>query len=197
MVRVIIIRHSERLDFTYPLYWLTCIGQFWADTPLTNNGKKMALTKGQELKSTINPHNIYTSPYIRTIATTEQIAQSFPEAKIIIEPLLSEYQPYYRHSITKYPKGIPIENTPFRFPETLIDFDKRAEYIIEHMMKNNDKDFIIVTHGEFIRFSVEWLNKKFEDLKLYIKSIDYLTTVSFEYDPTNGKINKTSVKIDR
>jgi len=74
MVLVKIIRHSERLDYTRPLYWLTCIGQYWADTPLTKNGHDMARIRGQTLKTDgFDPKYIYTSPYNRTLATSTEI----------------------------------------------------------------------------------------------------------------------------
>lgn len=49
MTKIKIIRHSERLDYKHPFYWLICFGYHWSDSPLTKTGHEMAKTKGEML----------------------------------------------------------------------------------------------------------------------------------------------------
>lgn len=198
MVKVKIIRHSERLDYTNPIYWLFYIGYHWADSPLTPNGHKMARSKGKELAShNFHPKYIYTSPYIRAIATATEMKESFPDVEIIIEPLLAEYQPSYKHRIGLYPDGIPTaydgNETEFSYPETEESFYKRVNFIVSKLIDKNSSDFIIITHGEFIKAYINFLHLLFPDLILDIYSIDYLTTLSFEFDDSKKIIKKSII----
>ncbi|MEM0354251.1 MAG: phosphoglycerate mutase family protein [Thermoplasmata archaeon] len=203
MVKIKIIRHSERLDFSHPFYWLFCFGQYWADAPLTNNGYKSAYKKGKEMvEKNFHPKYIYTSPYTRTMATATEIKKSFPQAEIIIEPLLSEYQPFYKHSITLYPDGIPTiyeeKGSFFCFPESGNQFSKRVQFIMEKIIEKNDSDLIIVTHGAILKQYIIFLQKKYPDLLINIENnkIPYLTIISFEYDIITKKIIENTIKIE-
>lgn len=196
-----IIRHSERLDYTYPLYWLFCLGHYWSDPPLTTNGHIVALEKGRELASSkFNPKYIYTSPYTRTLATSTEIRSSFPQTEIMIEPLLSEYQPHYAHRINLYPNGIPTlfegQETGFSYPESFEDFSKRIQFIIDKLIEKNNDDIIIITHGEVVKLYANYIQTLYPDLLLDLDSIPYLTTLSFIYDKTNNRIDEKSVKLD-
>lgn len=201
MVKVKIIRHSERFDFSHPFYWLFCFGHYWSDSPLTSNGYTIANDKGKQMtKSDFNPKYIYTSPYNRTMATATEIKNSFPESQIIIEPLLSEYQPYFKHKINLYPKGIPTKyegkDTEFNYPETYEKFSERIVFILSQLIVKNDSDFIIMTHGEVLKVYFSYLQQKFPELILDIKDAPYLTILSFEYDSNSKKILGSSVKIE-
>lgn len=201
MVKIKIIRHSERLDFTYPLYWLVCFGQFWSDTPLTANGHKIAKDKAIKMRDdNFNPSHIYTSPYTRTMATATEIKTSFPNTQILIEPLLSEYQPYFAHSTSIYPHGIPTTYndtaTEFRYPETITNFAKRIQFIIGKIIEKSDNDCILVTHGEVIKSCVTYIKHLYPELVLDPGNTPYLTVLSFEYDKINDKIIRQSVKIE-
>jgi broad specificity phosphatase PhoE len=201
MVQIKIIRHSERLDFTHPFYWLVCFGHYWADSPLTTNGHKIANSKGKIMVSdNFDPKHIYTSPYTRTMATTTEIKASFPYSEIVIEPLLSEYQPNFKHRINLYPNGIPTtydgQETEFIYPETYEDFSKRVQFIVSKLIEKHDQDFIIVTHGEVLKVYINYIQSLYPDLILDPGSTPYLTTLTFEYDKINKQINENSVKID-
>jgi len=210
-MKIKIIRHSERLDYTKPLQWLFYIGYYWSDSPLTLNGHEMARSKGQELAKEIDfdPRFIYTSPYIRTMETATSIQNSFPKAQIIIEPLLAEYQPYYKHTITLFPKGVPAtyqgEETEFTYPETYEKHVDRVKFIIQKIIDKHDlrstsvdisHDIIIVTHGEVIKTYAEYLLEIYPDTLLDIGNTPYLTTISFEYDTKLNKIIEESIKAD-
>lgn len=198
MVQIKIIRHSERLDYTYPWFWILCFGQYWADPPLTSRGYVMANDKGKLIADgTFEPKFIYTSPYTRTLSTSTEIKTSFPKSKIIIEPLLSEYQPNYKHSINLYPAGIPTtfneEVTAFSYPESYQNFSNRIQFIVGKLMEKNTEDFIVCTHGEVLKVYIEYIQKIFPDVLLDAGSTPYLTVLSFEYE--NGIIIKESIKI--
>ena len=201
MQKIKIVRHSERLDFTNPLYWLMCIGQYWADSPLTKNGHTMAQNKGLELSTdSFNPKYIYTSPYNRTIATATEISKSFPKADVVIQPLLSEYQPNFAHNIALYPNGIDTkfegEETGIKFPETETEFSNRVQFILEKLINKDPSDMMIVTHGEFIKKIIDYIRElDNNNVEIEANKIPYLTVISFEYDHVNKKIDISSVKI--
>lgn len=199
--RIKIIRHSERLDYTYPIYWLFCFGQYWADSPLTTYGHKCALEKGKEIASdNFQPKYIYTSPYTRTLGTSTEIHSSFPQSEIMIEPLLSEYQPLHSHHISLYPNGIPTtyegQETEFTYPETYDMFSKRVQYIIGKLIEKNNSDLIIVTHGEILKAYISHIQSLYPDSMLDAVDTPYLTILSFTYDKINQRIDEPSIKIE-
>jgi broad specificity phosphatase PhoE len=195
MVHIKIIRHSERLDYAYPWYWIFCIGQYWTDPPLTLNGHLMAKRKGCELKKEFDPKIIYTSPYTRTFSTAIEINYSFPEAKIVLQPLLSEFQYFKNHSTSFYPLGIPAtfngKETKFNFPENYEDFEERIIYCINKLIKNAESDILIVTHAEAIKVFAGYLKSIYTDITLEFKNIGYLDTLSFDY--VDNQIIKNSI----
>lgn len=201
MVKVKIIRHSERLDFTYPYFWIFYFGHYWADSPLTTDGHKYANDKGKYLiNSNFNPKYIYTSPYTRTMSTATEIQKSCQQSEIVIEPLLSEYQPSYKHKINLYPDGIPTTcngiETEFSYPETFEVFNKRVNHIITKLLDKNSEDFVVVTHGELLKTYINYVQSIYPDLMLDPGTTPYLTTLSFEYDKNLNKIIEKSVKLE-
>jgi broad specificity phosphatase PhoE len=199
MVVVKLIRHSERIDYSNPISWLFYFGYYWSDPPLSTKGYEDAQKKGEELKKeNFFAHQILVSPYSRTIHTALEIAKSFPSCPIVIEPLLSEYQPYYNHRVNLYPQGIPsisLDDIEFTFPESYDQFIARVQYIIFKLLRENNNDFIIITHGEFLKCFVNFLQTKFPNLLLDIKNIPYLITVSFEFDKNSSDIIESSIQI--
>jgi len=130
--------------------------------------------------------------------TAAEFKHSFPNAEIIIEPLLSEYQPYMRHNITLYPAGIPTTHrgteTSFTFPETYDKHIERVHFIINKILEkhNADEDILIITHGEVLKTFCEYLNSIHPDLLLNIGTAPYLSIISFETDQ-NKEIIETSI----
>jgi len=183
---IIFMRHAERLDLTQPFRWLLHLGHHWSDTPLTRKGQKLAYQKGIELSQKgWNIRKIYTSPYIRTMATATQIARSFPSSQIIIEPLLAEYQPYYRHFLDLYPEGIPDSESPgqhFRYPEDYAQFGRRVLYTINWIldMDPDNTTTLIITHAEFLKYYLEHLRSS--GLNIPEINIEYLSTFSIKYN---------------
>lgn len=201
ITQVKVIRHSERLDYANPIYWLFCIGHYWADPPLTTSGHDYAYQKGFEIfASGFDVQTIYTSPYARTIETATEIKASYPQANMIIEPLLSEYQPSYKHRVNLYPNGIPTSycgnETSFNYPELYEDFVKRVDFIIDALLRKQSENFIIITHGEFLKVCINHIQTLYPDLLLDPKNISYLTALSFDYDKDTNTIIESSVKIE-
>lgn len=188
MQQIKIMRHSERLDYKYPLYWLLCFGQYWADSPLTKKGYDIAKNKGKKLAQvrSFYPSYIYSSPYNRTLATATEIKTNFTKSQLIIEPLLSEYQPYIKHKITLYPNGIPTTydgmDTGFTYPETYTHFLTRIQFIMSKLINKHTEDLLIITHGEILKSFIVELQDKFPSKKLDPSKIPYLTVLSFDLD---------------
>ena len=134
------------------------------------------------------------------MATATEIKNSFPESEILIEPLLSEYQPHYKHRINLYPKGIPTKyegkETEFSYPETNDNFLERVKFITSKLIEKNNCDFIIITHGAFLKAYISLLQEQFPDLMLDPKDTPYLTILSFDYDHIEKKIVENSIKIE-
>lgn len=202
MIHVKILRHSERFDYTYPIFWLFYFGYYWADAPLTSHGHFLAYEKGKEIARNhveFNPKYIYTSPYSRTLETSTQIKKSFPNSEIIIETLLAEYQPNYAHKISLYPDGIPTifggNETNFSYPETYEEFTNRVDFIISKLIEKKS-DLIIITHGEVLKTYVNLIQELYPELILEPGITPYLTVLSFDYDYENDVIVEDSIKIE-
>lgn len=201
MIEIKILRHSNRMDFTYPIKWMFYFGHYWSDSPLTEEGYTNARNKGIRLKSEgFVPHRIYTSPYGRTLTTATEIKASFPQSELVIEPLLAEYQPRYGHSITLYPKGLPTTydglSTNFTYPESMDNFSLRIRFIIGKLIEKNDSNILIVTHGEVLKSYITYLQYLFPGLLLDPGSTPYLMTLSFMVVKKTGEIIANSIKLD-
>lgn len=198
-----IVRHSERYDYSYPHRWIFFFGHYWADTHLTSEGRKKAAARARYMvRNKFNANYIYTSPYIRTMETATEMKSVFGDSQLIIESLLSEYQPYWRHTVSLYPNGIPTSyqgvDTEFSFPESKDNHRKRIDFIINKIIEkhdNNDK-IIIITHGEVIKTFADILNTKYPDILLNTTNLPYLVELSFEYDKTNNTYIENTIKIN-
>lgn len=186
MVKVKIIRHSERLDHANPFYWLICFGQYWADSPLSRNGYQMAETKGRAMyASGFDPKHIYASPYSRTIATATIIKTFFHSAELVISAPLAEYQPRFKHHTNLHPNGLDCS---FEFPETFSKMQSRARVSINEIIQKHDGDVLIVTHGAIVKAYVEYVNDML-GLNIETDKIEYLTALSFDYDKETNTIS--------
>jgi broad specificity phosphatase PhoE len=203
MPTVKILRHSERLDYANPLLWMVCFGQKWDDAPLTEHGHQIANQKGQALVDgkDFNPKKIYTSPYRRTMSTASSIRASFPEAEIIVETLLSEYQPNKPHLIDLYPHGISTyyngQQTNFCYPETHDEFKSRAHFIVDQLVIANTNDFAIITHGELLKVFIAYFKQTYPDVLFESDAYpSYLCTLSFTYDADSKQIDGSSIRLE-
>lgn len=201
-IRVRILRHSERTDYSEPYKWVFYTGYYSNDSPLTTRGFEMAITKARLLEADENfkPRIIYTSPYTRTMQTATQMQKIFVNTKITIENMLCEYQESSAHKINLYPDGIPTYTNDgstinFKFPESYNDFEKRVMYIIPQLIKQQTDDIIIITHGAIVKTFVNYLQRLFPDELLDPGKTPYLTCIYFTYDTITDVIDKASVKI--
>jgi len=200
MVHIKILRHSERYDFTNPIKWIFSFGGYWSDPPLTNKGHRMAYLKGKEIRDEkFYPVNMYCSPYIRTISTGNEIKKSFTGMEIIFEPLIAEYQPYFKHQTILYPIGLPTnyngESTLFKYPETYDLFQERVTYIIDKIMSSNSQDTLIISHGEFLKAFISYLQNQFPLSINETEYVSYLYEISFDYDYQTQEIDEKSIKL--
>jgi broad specificity phosphatase PhoE len=200
IIQIKIIRHSNRLDYSNPLKWMFYFGHYWNDSPLSSNGYSNAKSKATSIsKDGFAPSCIYTSPYSRTMATATVIKSIFPESEIIVEPLLSEYQPKYAHTINLYPEGIPTsyEGTPtnFSYPEGPEMFAKRVQFIVAKLVEKNSSNIIIVTHGELLKSYISYLQNLFPNLMLNSSDVPYLTVLSFDIDKNTNEFIEDSITI--
>lgn len=150
-MKIIFIRHSERYDRTYPLHWICNIasGAYMFDTPLSQNGLTMASGKATELIQTEHQiTTIYTSPYLRTMTTAMTIGESYPDAKVIINRDISEYQAHFSHKTNICPNNIS-----HTFPESYDELESRICSFLDITLeshKEND-EILVVTHSEIIK----------------------------------------------
>jgi broad specificity phosphatase PhoE len=201
IIQIKIIRHSDRLDYSNPFKWMCYFGHYWNDTPLSSKGYVNAKNKALTLSiQGYYPAYIYTSPYSRTMATATEIKSIFPASEIIVEPLLCEYQPTYKHTIPLYPKGIPTDYegvpTEFVYPETPEMFTNRVRFIITKLVEKNSKDIIIVTHGELLKSFINYLQNIFPNMMLNANNVPYLTVLSFSIDKNTMEFIEDSIQIE-
>lgn len=197
-MKVKICRHSERLDYANPLYWLICFGYHSADPPLTERGCTMVENKAQQLLSEgFTPQRIYSSPYLRTMTTASIMQKYWPGAEIHMETGLSEYQSWRKHRTTIFPAG--IEST-YAFPERHEDMRSRARETIDNLIKKSTGDLMIVTHGAIVRAYAEYVNEMIQGYNLLkeeavpqldTSNINYLGTLSFTIE--DNKLSDISI----
>jgi broad specificity phosphatase PhoE len=176
-------------------------GHYWNDSPLSSKGYVNAKSKATQISTQgYYPAYIYTSPYNRTMATATELKSIFPTSEIIIQPLLCEYQPKYKHTIDLYPQGIPTnyegEPTEFVYPETPEMFSRRVQFIIFKLVEKNSKNIVIVTHGELLKSFINYLQNLFPNLMLNGNNVPYLTVLSFDIDKNTMEFVEDSIIIN-
>jgi broad specificity phosphatase PhoE len=201
IIQVKIIRHANRLDYANFVKWMFQIGRYWCDSPLTAGGHTKAREKGLELSiGGYKPKYIYMSPYTRTMETATEIRSIFQGAEMVVEPLLAEYQPSYAHTIELYPQGIPTIydgiKTNFTYPESSDSFAQRVQFIISELIKKNNSDIMIVTHGEVLKSYINAFQNTWPHLLLDPGSTPYLTCLSFCVDKQTNKPIPQTIRID-
>lgn len=177
-------RHSERLDYANPLYWLVCLGYYRHDPPLTKRGCDMAEDKAKDMITEhFDPTRIFSSPYLRTTTTASIINKYYPEATLSFDTGLSEYQIWSRHCTSMYPDG--IDHPDYPFPETYEQLKHRTINTIEGIIKSHPgEDILIVTHGAVLRAYIDHINSIIETYKpatplIETGDLHYLSTLSF------------------
>jgi broad specificity phosphatase PhoE len=150
-----VIRHGDRFDMGSPEIWKEkCKDGVYDhhDTPLSRDGHKQARITAQYLvKSGIVPDDIFSSPYLRTMQTAEEIADAF-NIVVKVEKGLSEG--YHRRVQDPEKRAafpyldlnykslvIPIDNEPYR------DFHKRVNVLAHCFKENYSGTAFLISHA--------------------------------------------------
>jgi len=114
---LVIVRHSERLDHVDTSYKETDEGRLWPfDTPLTENGIRLARSVGAELAEVHKQAQftmIASSPYRRCLQTTAEIAKVL-NIPVVIDQEIGEV----------WSEDMPSEFPPHRSPMELLEMTK-------------------------------------------------------------------------
>jgi len=167
------------------------------DPPLSENGMAKSEKLGKKiLEDGFIPDVIVVSPFIRCIETASQIQQSFAtQPRIIIEPLLGEYQWLpMKQACASYPNGLPEKYLSsdgsekiFTYPETLENFHERCNFI-EKEVFNKYGNAIFVTHMSPVCYFANYYAKLPLDTPTTIHFSDYLIVTT--------KINEESSEVE-
>jgi len=153
---VLIVRHGSRIDFIDPDWIKKSARPF--DPPLSAEG----MIQAQELALRLSSEKIFhlfSSPFLRTIATASVIATSL-RLSVKIEPGACEFleqtwfptRPTWLTSqeLSSHFKTIDLNYQPFyqpRYPESLNDLALRTARTIRHLTERYPENILIVGHG--------------------------------------------------
>lgn len=183
-MKIIFIRHSERYDRTYPLHWMCSVasGAYMFDTPLSTNGVTMASDKATELIQAGHQINtIYTSPYLRTMTTAMTITESYPEANVIINRNISEYQSHFSHATNICPNNISHV-----YPESHDDMVSRISLFLDTTVESHQEDdeILVVTHSEIVKTLGDILSELTDDFE-FDGHVPYLARLELHITDSN------------
>jgi broad specificity phosphatase PhoE len=150
-----ITRHGNRLDFVNPEWFTTAVRPY--DPPLSEDGFIEAKELGQRLKSESISH-IFSSPFLRTIQTADQIAEIL-DLSIKIEAGLSEWlnPDWMRASPEKLPLEVLKEKYPRidlsytsliipQYPESSEQVMQRTGETVMRLVEGFSEDILLVGH---------------------------------------------------
>lgn len=169
-----ILRHGEIYSGSWWWWRITRLASIDRDDPpLSPFGMEKSKVLGQKISADgFVPEAIVVSPYIRCIQTATQIQKSLkPTPKIIIEPLLAEYQFLLKQTCATYPEGLP-----FGSPETFDMLVDRCTIVANEIIKKYDKA-IFITHGSLVCFFANYFSGLPADANVTIKFSDYIKVI--------------------
>ena len=174
------------------------MGQPWSDSPLTPDGTAAARALGERWWSEgFDPDLVYTSPYLRTMATATALTSHQPvRAPIQIMNALSEFQPDNPHQLHLYPDGMQTIQTPtthYPLPETITQFETRVASFIDSLCSQppTNGNLLLVTHGAFLRTLAHLLANRSGRDQNPLTEIPYLTEITMEVN--DGSINLETI----
>jgi broad specificity phosphatase PhoE len=151
-----IARHGNRLDFVNPEWFNTAERRY--DPPLSEDGLIQAQQLGQRLKSEKITH-IFSSPFLRTIQTANQVAEAL-DLTIKIEAGLSEWlNPHWmNYAPETHPRELLAPVYPRidwnytsrvvpQYPETQETVDRRTGKTARKLVQEFSEDILLVGHG--------------------------------------------------
>ena len=151
-----IARHGNRLDFVNPEWFKTAKRRY--DPPLSDDGIIQAQELGNRLKSEKIAH-IFSSPFLRTIQTANQVAQIL-DLPIKLEAGLSEWlnpnwmsetpqthpQEFLAQQYSRIDWNYRSRVLP-KYPETEISVRERTRKTVRRLVKEFSEDILLVGHG--------------------------------------------------
>ncbi|CAL8079884.1 unnamed protein product [Orchesella dallaii] len=187
---------------------------FLRDTPLTEIGLLQATLRGQGIGAgNILAHDfqVFTSPSLRCVQTASNIlaAMKRQDVKLCIEPCLFEWTKIKWYLNGNMPKwmtpqelieaGFEVDQhyVPFistgdlKEEETVKQYYDRSGQVINHLLKNTDKDILIVAHG----FTLEAVSRNLmakpsrsaEEMIEVVGKIPYCGILTLEQNNTSKK----------
>ena len=149
-------RHGNRLDFVNPEWFNTAQRPY--DPPLSDDGVIQAQQLGQRLKSA-NIAHIFSSPFLRTVQTANQVAQAL-DLPIKLEAGLSEWlnpewmkQKPETLSPETLAKKYPRIDRRYRsrvvpqYPESNETVMGRTAQTVRQLVEEISEDILLVGHG--------------------------------------------------
>lgn len=192
-VNLYLIRHGETYLNRYKRM------QGWADSPLTEEGKLVAIEAGKKL-STIYFDRVYTSDSGRTVETAEIILQQnnfknpgiqkkkeFRETffgsfegefsavalgKVASDQGYSSFKELIRNHTLEEVTNFIKKSDPYNHAEDFQELWKRLENGLNEVVsetKNQDENILLVTHGNIIRNIVKKFSEEV-DIEVEIKN---------------------------
>jgi broad specificity phosphatase PhoE len=163
-----IARHGNRLDFVHPEWFNTAKRRY--DPPLSEDGIIQAKQLAERLKYEKISH-IFASPFLRTIQTAHQIAETL-NLDIKLESGLGEW--HNREWMSEHPQIHPRELLELdyprinwnyssyiiaNYPETETTMMSRIGATIKHLITNYSEDILLVGHSVSVLATTQELIK--------------------------------------
>lgn len=151
-----IARHGNRLDFVHPEWFNTAKRRY--DPPLSEDGIIQAQQLAERLKNEKISH-IFASPFLRTIQTAYQVAETL-NLDIKLESGLGEW--HNQDWMSEHPQIHPRELLELEYPrinwnyssylipnypETETTMMSRIGATIKHLITNYSEDILLVGHS--------------------------------------------------
>ena len=149
-------RHGNRLDFVNPEWFNTAERRY--DPPLSEDGLIQAKELGERLKSEQIAH-IFSSPFLRTIQTANQVAAAL-ELPIKLEAGLSEWlnPAWMTETPETHPEEFLANQYPRidwsytsrilpQYPEAEVTVRERTAATVRQLVSEFSEDILLVGHG--------------------------------------------------
>lgn len=157
-------------------------GKVGSDGPLLKEGIAQVRAVAVYLGNIVTAREIHSSPYRRTLETSEILAEEL-DLEVIIEDRLKEIdkgvwtgEPV--QEVVKLEAEVPEEEVPCARPpggENWVDVGSRVGLLLEELRAQNDQQRLLVSHNHPIRMGIGWLLGKpltsWEDMDLDKASI--------------------------
>jgi 2,3-bisphosphoglycerate-dependent phosphoglycerate mutase len=159
MRNIYIVRHTEAEHHVQNL------GGGWYDTPLTEKGKTQAQRIAENLFKEIGVRGlpVYSSDLKRCVETADAISKIFGSSVTLDRNLREmnfgecggQTREWQKAHIVYPPRdGNRLDHRPFNGAESRRDVGTRAHNFMDGLLKHQDENVIVVTHGFFTSFII-------------------------------------------